>query len=39
MNSAQLFFQDTAIAIYHADFLTTACVPDASVDLIVTSPP
>jgi len=33
------FFAAGSIAVYNDDFLTTDCVPSASVDLIVTSPP
>lgn len=34
-----LYFQADSVSIYHDDFLTTECVEENSVDLIVTSPP
>jgi site-specific DNA-methyltransferase (adenine-specific) len=33
------YFQENSIRIYNADFLTTNCVKEGTVDLIVTSPP
>jgi site-specific DNA-methyltransferase (adenine-specific) len=37
--SDELYFQLDNLFIYKTDFLTTKCVHEASVDLIVTSPP
>ena len=37
--SGNLYFQTDSVYIYHDDFLTTECVQENSVDLIVTSPP
>lgn len=37
--SGKLYFQTNSVFIYHDDFLTTECVRENSVDLIVTSPP
>jgi len=34
-----LYFQANSVFIYHDDFLTTECVEENSIDLIVTSPP
>jgi site-specific DNA-methyltransferase (adenine-specific) len=33
------YFQENAIRIYNVDFLTTDCIKEGTVDLIVTSPP
>ena len=33
------YFQTDSVFIYHDDFLTTECVEENSIDLIVTSPP
>jgi len=35
----KLYFQSNGIEIYNDDFLTTDCIEENSVDLIVTSPP
>jgi site-specific DNA-methyltransferase (adenine-specific) len=37
--SGNLYFQADSVYIYHDDILTTECVEENSVDLIVTSPP
>jgi len=34
-----LYFRADSVCIYHNDFLTTECVEENSIDLIVTSPP
>jgi len=34
-----LYFQADSVYVYHDDFLTTECVEENSIDLIVTSPP
>jgi site-specific DNA-methyltransferase (adenine-specific) len=39
LRSDSLYFQADSVSIYHDDFLTTGCVEERSVDLIVTSPP
>jgi len=35
----ELFFYGDSICIYNADILKTNCIPESSVDLLVTSPP
>jgi site-specific DNA-methyltransferase (adenine-specific) len=37
--SDNLYFRTDSVCIYHDDFLSTECVEENSVDLIVTSPP
>ena len=37
--SSKLYFQAKDIRIYNDDFLSTECVKEGMVDLIVTSPP
>ncbi len=37
--SGKLFFQINDIKIYNDDFITTDCIEENSIDLIVTSPP
>ncbi len=37
--SDKLFFHTDTLYIYNDDLLTTSCVPEGSVDLIITSPP
>ena len=37
--SDTLFFQTETLSIYNDDILTTDCVPEDSIDLIITSPP
>ncbi|MBM4467110.1 MAG: site-specific DNA-methyltransferase [Chloroflexi bacterium] len=37
--SGNLYFQADSVSIYHDDFLSTECVEENSIDLIVTSPP
>ena len=35
----KLYFSSNSVEIYNDDFITTGCVNDSSIDLIVTSPP
>ena len=37
--AAELYFQLDELFIYNTDFLTTNCVGESSIDLIITSPP
>ena len=39
MNENKIYYKAKNIIIYNDDFLTTQCVEENSVDLIVTSPP
>ncbi len=39
MNKNKIYYKEKNIIIYNDDFLTTQCVEENSVDLIVTSPP
>ncbi|MFQ5813091.1 MAG: DNA-methyltransferase [Anaerolineae bacterium] len=39
MKNEKLYFQGNNVCIFNDDFLTTTCVKESSIDLIVTSPP
>ncbi len=39
LRNDNLYFRADSVFIYHDDFLTTECVEESSIDLIVTSPP
>jgi DNA modification methylase len=39
MDKDKLYYKETCIEIYNADFLTTECINENAIDLIVASPP